>query len=169
MKKFLLIAAVAATFTACNNDKATETTVADSSAMANDAMMTDTSSMSQMATTSTPAYTEGSRMMKGGKVMSYKSNAWVEMTEPATLNNGMRVMSNGDVIMNGKTTRMTEGQWMNAEGMMMDDAAISPTPTPTSTSGGSNVNATNNGQPQPDNVDLMNPKGGAGSNPGSPQ
>lgn len=120
MKKFLFVAAIAATFVACNDDKKTETTVADSSAMSTDAMMADTSAMAPAPATA--AWMEGDHMMKDGKVMMMQGGQWVEMKETMTLSNGAKISAKGEVTMKGqKPMMMMEGEGMRMDGGMLDN------------------------------------------------
>jgi len=109
MKKLFFVAAIAAiatTFTACNDQNTTSTT-------------TVTSDSSSVVNTKTS--TEGDMKMKDGKMMIVKGGVPVVMTQSVTLNNGTIVMTNGEVRMKDGTTMMlTEGATVHGNGSMID-------------------------------------------------
>lgn len=94
-----MIAAVAAIFTACNDEKKTETTTGTDtsvSSLTKDAMLTDSLNKAEAEKPMTPAMADGDIMMKDGKVMIMKGGAWVALDKAVTLANGTVVMPNGE-------------------------------------------------------------------------
>ena len=122
MKKLLMIAAVAFAFTACTDEKKTETTVVtdtSSNALMNDAMLTDSIAAVQNVT----AMGNGDIMMKDGKILIMKAGSWVEMKETTTTANGAKVMTNGTVITKeGNKIQLTEGGMIHNNGTVMDNS-----------------------------------------------
>ena len=125
-----MIAAVAATFTACNDEKKTETTVntdTSASSLTKDAMLTDSLNNAEAAKPSVTAPADGDITMKDGKGMIMKSGAWVVLDKAITLSNGTVVMPNGDVkmkdhtmkLMNGQTIKTT-GEYYGTDGKIME-------------------------------------------------
>lgn len=109
MRKLLTIAAIAATFAACNN-----------AANDNDA---DTLVVDQDTTTivTTPTYNEGDIIKRDGQAQVYKNGAWVALDNDVTLDNGVVVKRNGTVVTSeGKEVVWEEGQYVTRTGAFFD-------------------------------------------------
>jgi hypothetical protein len=121
MKKLFMIAAVALAFTACTDEKKTETTgVTDTSsnALMNDAKATDSTAMNS---DNNMTIANGDIMMKSGKMMIMKDGNWVEMKETTITANGARVMTNGVVMTrDGNKIQLTDGGMVHNNGDIMD-------------------------------------------------
>ncbi len=114
-----MIAAVTATFAACNDEKKPETTVnADTTAssLTKDAMLTDSLNNAEAAKPPVTVMADGDITMKDGKVMIMKSGAWVVLDKAITLSNGTVVMPNGDVKMKDHTMKLMNGQSIKTTG-----------------------------------------------------
>ena len=126
MKKIILMALVASTFAACNDEKKTEVTTTDS-----DTTMTMTPDATMPATTTTSVYApaEGDISYRGGKVMVWRNGTYVASENDVTLDNGIVVNSKGQATRNGVVVTMEDGEtvtrsgrWYNKAGEGIDDA-----------------------------------------------
>jgi hypothetical protein len=109
MKKLLVIAIAALSFTACDTtEKHEETTVG-------------TTESETMATDSYTA-AEGDVMYKDNKVMVWRGGSWVEADSDVTLENGVVVSKNGEVKKDDKTIRLEDGETINRNGNIFDRA-----------------------------------------------
>ncbi len=60
-------------------------------------------------------------MMRDGKVMRMKDGKTMPLTEPMTMNNGTKVMTDGNVMMaGGKSMMLHDGQCVMMDGKMKD-------------------------------------------------
>lgn len=131
MKRILVFALAAATFTACDNKNTSETTVtsSDSSAMSSGinsdtSTVTDgTTMISGDATTSNryvPA--EGDVMYRDKKLMVWRNGAYVQAETDVTVDNGVVVRRNGEVTRDGNTVVLEDGQVYSRTGRFFDKA-----------------------------------------------
>ncbi len=122
MKRIFVFAIAATSFVACNDQKTTDTTTVNS----------DTTTMVTMddntMATQTYVASEGDVMYRDGKVMVWRNNAYVEADNDVTLDDNIVVKRNGDVIRNGETARMEDGEavtrtgrWFNKAGEGIED------------------------------------------------
>ncbi len=112
MKKLMLIAIAAATFTACNDSATTtETTTVETDTMGSSPAMTSNY---------TPG--EGDVMYREEKVMEYRNGVWVETTTKVTLEDGAVVSKNGVVTKDGKEVKLEEGEAVSKTGRFFDRA-----------------------------------------------
>lgn len=109
MRKLLTIAAIAATFAACNNaanDNDADTLVVDH----------DTTTIA-----TTPTYNEGDIIKRDGQAQVYTKGAWVALDNDVTLDNGVVVKRNGTVVTSeGKEVVWEEGQYVTKTGAFFD-------------------------------------------------
>lgn len=129
MKKAIIIAAAVCLMSACssnsNNAPNTADTVSTPSStnMRQDSITNAGDTMHPMAAgAASAAMGEGDITMKHGKMMVMKNGQWIDLKGPATLSNGYKVMSNGDVMIKGKKYRMYEGYSARANGEMTDSS-----------------------------------------------
>ena len=133
MKKVIVAVAAVAFFTACNGDKTDSTTVTTDTSVASMNSMADTMVVpaDHTTTVSTVAYVpaEGDVTYRNGKVMVYKNNDYVVVDNDVTLDDGIVVRRNGEVVRDGKIVRLEEGEsvsrvgrWFNKAGEGMEDA-----------------------------------------------
>lgn len=110
MKKLLTIAAIAATFAACNNsanDENADTLVVDQ----------DTAAI----VTTTPTYTEGDVIKRDGRAHVYTNGTWVVMDRDVTLDNGVVIKTDGKVVnKEGQEIVWEEGQYVTRTGAFFD-------------------------------------------------
>lgn len=109
MKKIAMIAGAFAFFTACDSAERTETTIENADSATNSAVVTE-----QTTRTYSPA--DGDVTYRGGKVMVYRNNDWVEADEDVTLEGGVVVKRNGEVVRDGKTVKLEEGESIDRSG-----------------------------------------------------
>ena len=129
MKRIIVFALAALTFTACDNEKNTDTTVdtttADSAIMGTSD--TDTNQSMQTTTTTTTttgAYTptEGDVTYRNGKVMVWRNGDYVESDKDVTLDNGITVRRNGEVRRDDKVVVLEEGETVSRTGNFFNKA-----------------------------------------------
>lgn len=108
MKKFLILAVFSAFVFACN-DSADNTTVEG-----------DTSD--HAATSDRYSSSEGDVSYRGGKLMVWRNNDWVEADDDVTLDNGVVVRRNGEVERDGKVVVLDDGEIVDRSGRFWDDA-----------------------------------------------
>ena len=79
-------------------------------------------------TTTTYVATEGDVIYRDGKVMVWRNDAYVLADEDVKLDDNVIVKKNGDVVRNGKTVRLEEGEavtrtgkWFNKAGEGIED------------------------------------------------
>lgn len=117
MKKMFVIAAIAASLTACNDSATVETTVdPDSSKM--------TTPVTAPETPPPVAYTpvEGDVSYRNGKVMVWRNNTWTESKEDVTLDNGVVVRRNGEVRRDKDVVVLRDGEVVSRTGKFFDNA-----------------------------------------------
>ena len=126
MKKIILMALVAGSFAACNDEKKTEVTTT-----ATDTSMTVTPDETVSITTTASVYApaEGDIIYRGGKVMVWRNGMYVASDNDVTLDNGIVVNRNGQATRNGVVVTMEDGEtvtrsgrWYNKAGEGIDDA-----------------------------------------------
>ena len=126
MKKIILMALVAGSFAACNDEKKTEVTTT-----ATDTSMTVTPDETVSATTTASVYApaEGDIIYRSGKVMVWRNGVYVASDNDVTLDNGIVVNRNGQATRNGVVVTMEDGEtvtrsgrWYNKAGEGIDDA-----------------------------------------------
>jgi len=122
MKRIFVLAIAATSFVACNDQKTTDTTTVNSDT-------TTTVTMDDNAmNTQTYVAGEGDVTYRDGKVMVWRNNAYVAADNDVTLDDNVVVKRNGDVIRNGNTVRLEEGEavtktgrWFNKAGEAIED------------------------------------------------
>lgn len=110
MKKVILLAGIAASISACNNESRDNTTVE-----------ADTINHT---TTAPAAYTptDGDLTYKNGKVMVWKNNEWVETDNDVTLDDGTVVHRDGKVEKDKKVVVLDDGEVVDKSGRFFDKA-----------------------------------------------
>lgn len=109
MKKLLTIAAIAATFAACNN--AANENNADTLVVNQDTAVI----------VSSPTYNEGDIIKRDGQAQVYTNGSWVALDNDITLDNGVVVKRNGTVVTSdGKEVVWEEGQYLTRTGAFFD-------------------------------------------------
>jgi hypothetical protein len=104
MKKILVTAGIAFLLS-CNNEK-------------KDSGTTET----ETTTTSTYTASEGDVMYKGGKVMVYRNNSWVDTDDDVTVENGIVVRRTGRVVKDNEAYELEEGVVVTRTGNFFDKA-----------------------------------------------
>ncbi len=112
MKKFFIMALVAASLTACNDNDADD----------NDATVTTEDATT--TTTTTTAYTpaEGDATYRNGKVMVWKGNDWVAADNDVNMDDNVVVYRNGEVKRDGKVVVLHDGEVVSRTGRFFDNA-----------------------------------------------
>ncbi|RYG42437.1 MAG: hypothetical protein EOO01_23135 [Chitinophagaceae bacterium] len=113
MKKLLSLAAMALFFASCQSQKNEDHTVTTA----------DTTMSTPAETTTTTTYTQyrdGDVKMVERKVMVYRNGNWVVADSDVTMTNGAVVKVNGDVVKDGKTRKLEEGEVVNTSGDFFD-------------------------------------------------
>lgn len=116
MKKIFVLAIAATSFVACNDQKATDTTVETD---------TTTTVSTDVTTTTVPtAYVagEGDVIYRDGKVLVWRNNAYVETDKDVTLDDNVVVRRNGDVVRDGKVVKLEDGQAVTRTGRFFNKA-----------------------------------------------
>lgn len=110
MKKFILLAGIAASISACNNESRDTTTV-------------EADTISHTAT-APGAYTpaDGDLTYRDGKVMVWKNNEWVETDKDVTLDDGTVVHRDGKVEKDKKVVVLNDGEVVDKSGRFFDKA-----------------------------------------------
>jgi hypothetical protein len=118
MKRILVFALAAISFTACDNKKTDETTISssDSATTTSDVMADNTT----VANTYIPA--EGDVMYRDGRLMVWRSNAYVVADNDVNQDNGIVVRRNGEVVREGKVIRLQEGEAVTKTGRFFNKA-----------------------------------------------
>lgn len=116
MKKFLSLAAIAISLTACNDDANTADNHADS--IATDGTTTTTT------TNNTTTYTaaDGDVTYRENKVKVYRNGQWVDTDEDVRLDNDVVVYRDGRATRNGKEVRLEDGEVITRTGNFFDRA-----------------------------------------------
>lgn len=109
MKKLLLMAGIAVSLSACNNDNANGTSA-------------ETDSSSHEANSPTYKASDGDVSYRNGKVVIWRDNEWVEADDDVTLENGVVVRRNGEVEKDGKIIVLEEGEIVDRTGRFFDKA-----------------------------------------------
>jgi hypothetical protein len=110
MKKFFLMAGIAAFFIACNNDAENSTSVEG-----------DTTNNAANSP-STYKASDGDVSYRNGKVVVWRDNDWVETDEDVKLENGTIVRRNGEVERDGKVVVLKDGEVVDRTGRFFDRA-----------------------------------------------
>ena len=112
MNKFLVILALAAGISACNNEASTDSKAAD----------TPKTEVTQTpeTTTTAPAVKDSVMQLKDGKVMIMTGGTWAALSATVTTTNGRKVSPNGEVSKGKVTRKMEEGMMIDKDGQMMD-------------------------------------------------
>ncbi len=110
MKKFFIMALVAASLTACNDNDADDA----------DATVTEDATTT---TTTTTAYTpnEGDATYRNGKVMVWKGSDWVEADNDVNMDDNVVVYRNGEVKRDGKVVVLHDGEVVSRTGRFFDN------------------------------------------------
>ena len=116
MKKILAVAAVALSFTACNSQQQSSTTVSS------DTTVKATDTIATIPVTDLYVPVEGDVMMKDGKVVVWRNNTWVVPEGDVTLTDGTVITKDGLVKKDGQTIVLEEGETVNNEGNFFDKA-----------------------------------------------
>ncbi len=114
MKRILSLAAMALIFASCQSQQK-ESEITTESA--------DTTMSTPAETTTTTTYTQyrdGDVKMVEKKVMVYRNGNWVVADSDVTMSNGAVVKVNGDVVKDGKTRRLEDGEVVNTSGDFFD-------------------------------------------------
>ena len=126
MKRLLMVATVAMSMMACNDQQSSTTqVVTDSTGMsrmnADTAMVTTPSSTT---TTTSNVYTpsEGDLRYRNGKLEVYKNGQYVIAETDVTIDNGVVVRRNGEVVRDGQTVRIEDGGTVTRAGRFFDKA-----------------------------------------------
>jgi hypothetical protein len=129
MKTIIVLALAATAFTACNDQKKTETTTTVNSDTMTTAVDTTTNAINNTTTVTTYTPAEGDVAYRDGKLMVYRNNAYVEADKDVTLDDGIVVRRNGEVTRNGVVVKMEDGEtvsktgrFFNKTGAAIDDA-----------------------------------------------
>lgn len=117
MKKFLALAAVVFSFTACNSQQSSNTTISSDTAVKK---MDNVATMPVTADVYVPV--DGDVMMKDGKVMIWRNNTWVTPEGDVTLTDGTIISKDGVVKRDGQTATLGEGETVNKDGNFFDKA-----------------------------------------------
>lgn len=115
MKKFFLLALVAASLVACNSDTSSNSADTDS----------DTAVVIDSGVVEVPVitYHEGDVIRKDGKVSVWKEGNWVVVEKDIVLDNGVVIAPNGNVkSKEGKVIVLEEGAYVNRTGNFFDRA-----------------------------------------------
>jgi hypothetical protein len=110
MKKFFLVAGMAAILGAGNNDASTASAERDSSDHAAN------------ASTSTYTASDGDVSYRNGRVVVWRDNDWVETEEDVKLEDGTVVRRNGQVEREGKVIELEDGEVVDRTGRFFDKA-----------------------------------------------
>ncbi len=114
MKKLIMAAGLTAFLFSCNDEKTdSATTVTDS---------TTNTTTNTTANTAKRAQAEGDVTYRGGKVMVWKNNAWVEADADVKMEKGYVVRKNGRIVRDGEEYEFKEGVVVSREGDFFDDA-----------------------------------------------
>lgn len=126
MKQMFVMAAAALSLAACNEQKTTE------SVTTNGDTLTTTTTMDPINNTmGTATYTvaEGDVLYRDGKVWVYRNNEYVVADNDVTLDGGIIVRKNGEVVKDGKVVQLEEeekvsrtGKFFNKMGEGLEDA-----------------------------------------------
>ena len=104
MKKILVVAGILF-LAACNNEKK------------------DTATTDQTTTTTkTYSASEGDVSYRGGKVVVYRNNAWVDADDDITVDNGIVVRRTGRVVKDNEEYELDEGVVVTKKGDFWDKA-----------------------------------------------
>ena len=112
----LAVAAVALSFTACNSQQQSSTTVSSDTTV----KVTDT--IATLPVTDLYVPVEGDVMMKDGKVVVWRNNTWVVPEGDVTLTDGTVITKDGLVKKDGQTVVLEEGEAVNNSGNFFDKA-----------------------------------------------
>ncbi len=115
MKKFFVLAGMAAILTACNNDGSSDNTVN------NDSLRQDSINQANSASSNYQA-AEGDVSYRNGKLVVWRNNAWVDNDADVTLDNDVVVRRSGRVERNGDTVELEDGEVVTKTGRFFDRA-----------------------------------------------
>jgi hypothetical protein len=116
MKTFILIAGIAASFIACNNESK-ETTSVEQDTVSDTTTTTNTTTTT---TTYTPA--EGDVSYRNGNVVVWRNNEWTKTDKDVTLDNGVVVHKDGKVEKDHNVVVLDDGEVVNKSGRFFDKA-----------------------------------------------
>jgi hypothetical protein len=108
MKTFIVLALAAVSITACGDHKNTETTTVTSDTLNSYADTSTTVVTDNTVAVNPYVAAEGDISYKDGKLMVYRNNAWVVADKDVTLDSGIVVRRNGEVVRNGTTVKLEE-------------------------------------------------------------
>ena len=123
MKRLFFVAVVAMSLVACDDQQKSTTVVTDSTSM--DRMNADTSMVRTNPTTTTSSVyspSEGDLRYRAGKLEIYKNGQFVLAETDVTIDNGVIVRRNGEVVRDGQTVRIEEGGTLTRAGRLFDKA-----------------------------------------------
>lgn len=127
MKKFFVLAAMAAGFASCGENAST--TEAEGATKTETEVTTPDPGTGNVTTEVTTTYkaADGDVMLKEGKLLVNKNGEWVVAEKNITLEDGTVVTIKGDATKDGKTVSIKEGEAVNKTGKFFDrtGAAIS--------------------------------------------
>jgi len=128
MKRIFVFALAAASFAACDNQKSNETTTVSSNSDTT-TFMSDTTNATtaptltdNTATTTSYVPAEGDVMYRDGKLMVWRSNAYVLADKDIDHGNGITVRRNGEVWREGKSVKLEDGQAVSKTGKFFNKA-----------------------------------------------
>ncbi len=129
MKTIIVLALAVVSITACGDQKNTDTTTVTTDTLNSyaDTSATVVTDNTTVVNAYVPA--EGDISYRGGKLMVYRNNAFVEADRDVTLDSGIVVRRNGEVVRSGTTVKLEDGEtvtktgrFFNRAGEAIDDA-----------------------------------------------
>jgi hypothetical protein len=122
MKTFIVLALAAVSITACGDQKNTETTTVTTDTLNGYADTSTTVVTDNTVVVNPYVAAEGDITYKDGKLMVYRNNAWVVADKDVTLDSGIVVRRNGEVVRNGTTVKLEEGETVSKTGRFFNKA-----------------------------------------------